>query len=60
MSETDYQTLEAFFLANQGAAFTWTHIATSVVYTVMFSQDELDSKIVYPGYRSLTVQLREV
>lgn len=57
--ETDYQTLETFFLANQGSAFTWTHPATSVTYIVFFNQDELDSTIIFPGFRSLTIELRQ-
>ncbi len=60
LTETDYQLLETFFLNNQGLAFTWTHVATGTSYTVMFNQDELDSQIVFPGYRSLSVQIREV
>jgi len=60
LPETDYQTLETFFLANQGASFTWTHPVTSVVYTCMFLQDELDGDMLVPGYRTLSVQFRQV
>ncbi len=60
LTETDYQLLETFFLDNQGLAFTWIHIATAVSYTVMFVQDSLDSEIIFPGYRTCTVQIREV
>jgi len=60
LTETDYQTLETFFLANQGLAFSWTHYATNVTYTVMFDQDDLDGDILVPGYRTLTVSLRQV
>lgn len=60
LTETDYQTLEAFFLANQGYSFTWTHPVTNVVYTVMFNQDDLDWPILIPGYRYGAISLREV
>ena len=60
LTEADYQLLETFFLDNQGLAFTWTHVATAVSYTVMFIQDSLDSEIIFPGFRTCSLQMREV
>lgn len=59
MKETDYQILRQFFLEQQGLDFTWTHPATNVIYIVLFNQDSLDSDIIIPGYRALTISLRE-
>lgn len=59
LTEIDYQLLEAFFLVKQGDKFTWQHPATDVVYTVMFDQDSLESTIIFPGFRSLSVRLRQ-
>ena len=66
LPETEYQVLEAFFLAKQGSSFTWTHYATGITYIVMFNQDELESNIIipetadHPGYRTVTICLRQV
>ena len=38
LEESEFQTLEAFFIANQGLTFTWTHPVTSAVYTCRFSK----------------------
>ena len=59
LSEADYQILRQFFIENQGDNFTWTHPATNIVYTVVFDQDSLGTTIVVPGYRALSVNLRE-
>jgi len=60
MKEADFQSLLSFFIAKQGSSFFWTHPATNVTYTVMFDQDELETSILYPGYRTVNVKLREV
>lgn len=60
LTEADYAILEAFFIANQGSPFTWTHPTTSVTYTVTFYQDELDWSILAPGYRYGQISLREI
>jgi len=60
LPEEEYQALEDFFIAKQGSLFTWTHYSTGVVYTVMFNQDELKGDIVYPGYRSVRVNLIQI
>ena len=57
--EADYQSLLTFFLANQGVAFNWTHTETAVTYVVTFDQDELPGDVVYPGYRTTTLALRQ-
>ncbi|MFA5208638.1 hypothetical protein [Shewanella sp.] len=60
MSETDYQTLLTFFLANQGTSFTWVHPKTAVSYTCVFSTDGLQSKIISPTRRSVEVAIEEI
>jgi len=60
LPESDYQIIEAFFLAKQGSAFTWIHYSTGISYTVMFDQDELEDNIIVPGYRTLTIKLQEI
>jgi len=60
LPEADYQILEDFFHTKQGLAFTWTHYSTNVIYTVMFDQDDLEAPFLVPGYRTLTIKLREV
>jgi hypothetical protein len=49
--EADYQTLAAFFDANQGSVFSWTHPVTSVTHQCRFSADSLRSRLAIPGYR---------
>ncbi|MEW6265302.1 MAG: hypothetical protein AB1641_19665 [Thermodesulfobacteriota bacterium] len=44
LENADYDSLETFFLANQGISFTWTHNVSDVVYTVRFSGDSLRHK----------------
>lgn len=57
----DYAILEAFFEANQGLNFTFTHpIDLTKSYTVIFAMDELKAKPVSAGRCSTTVELREV
>ena len=41
ISYTDYALIEAFFEANQGISFTWTHPVTSIEYDLVFMQDTL-------------------
>ena len=43
MTEAQYQILEAFFDANQGLSFTFTHPLTSVTHTCVFSASSLKS-----------------
>ena len=51
LTEAEYQILEAFFLANQGGSFDWTHPITGVVRTFCFSGDSIKHKWTSPGYR---------
>ena len=51
MEESDYQDLLAFFAANQGGSFDWTHPASAVEYACRFSEDQLTSKIASTGKR---------
>ena len=43
ISTAEYLTLEAFFLANQGTIFTYTHPIEGIAYDVMFNQDEISA-----------------
>ena len=52
MTETEYQALEVFFVANQGCMFTWPHPITSVQHTCVFSADSIKSKWRSAGGRS--------
>ena len=52
MTETDYQLLQAFFVANQGASFTWTHPTSGTNYTCIFSGDSIKSKIYTTNLRT--------
>lgn len=52
LSETDYQTLETFFSANQGCVFTYTHPVTSSALNCIFSDNSLKSKVDSAGYRT--------
>lgn len=60
LSASDLATLSAFFAANAGDTFTWTHPATATTYTVRFAEDELGQySLVSPGWYELTVQIEE-
>jgi len=63
LTEAEYQDIKLFFEAHRQSSFSWTHPATSVVYTVYFNQQDLNSNILYPyvnseihGYRTLRVR----
>jgi hypothetical protein len=60
LSEADYQTLLAFFAANQGGVFTWIHPISSASYTCRFSGDVLKSRIVMPDCRAVDCPIEEV
>lgn len=62
LPESEYQTLEAFFIAQGGEAFDWTEPVTSTAYSVFFSDDELKApwKENEDGYRSVTLNIEEV
>ena len=52
LSETDYQTLQAFFAANQGCMFTWTHPIAATTHTCVFTADSIKSKWYSAGWRA--------
>lgn len=52
MDETDYQTLETFFDANQGCMFTWIHPIKATTHTCVFSSDSIKSKWRSAGGRA--------
>lgn len=57
MPEADFQLLEAAFIADMGTTFSWTEPATSVVYTVRYSEGSLRWAHKELGYRQVTVGL---
>lgn len=59
MTEADFQTLEAFFIANQGLTFGWTHPVTSGSYTCRFSGNGLVSRLTRPGIRGVECAIEE-
>lgn len=59
MSPADYLLLDAFFLANQGLTFTWTHPVSSTAYTVRFQEDALKSEVVTMDRRRVELILEE-
>jgi len=60
MPESDYQALLAFFTANQGNTFTWTHPVSGTSYTCRFSMDTLESDVVFTGWREVSVPIEEL
>ena len=52
MSEAEYQTLLAFFAANQGSAFTYTHPIAATSHVCVFSANSIRSKWHSVGWRS--------
>lgn len=59
MPESQYQTLNAFFLANQGLTWTWTHPTTGTAYTCRFSDHSLKSSLIRVGLRQVSVNIEE-
>jgi hypothetical protein len=53
-------TLKAFFLANQGAAFSWTHPQTAASHTVRFRDDTFKRKLVLRDHYTVELTLEEV
>jgi|SRR3990172_1811820 len=63
MTEANYQTLESFFLANQGNSFNWTEPVTSTGYVCRFSENSLVSTHADKGatnYRRVEVMIEEI
>lgn len=59
MSPAHWLLLDAFFLANQGLTFTWTHPVTATSYTVRFQDDALKSDVITMDRRSVELVLEE-
>lgn len=51
ISESEYETLEDYFLANQGNVFTFTYPRDNVAYNVMFNIDSMSPS--YDGIDSV-------
>ena len=60
MTEANYQTLETFFLANQGNSFNGTSSITGSAGDFRFSGDGLTSSQIAPGIRSVSCPIEEV
>jgi cystathionine beta-lyase/cystathionine gamma-synthase len=60
MTEADYQTLRAFFVANQGGVFNYTDPATSTTKAVAFAAESLQYLHLDRGLRRVSVGLEEL
>ena len=60
MKETDYQTLDAFFLSQGAEPFNWTDPATNTAYVVRMPGSELESEHIFNGRRRVGLLLHEV
>ena len=59
LTRTERQILEAFFDANQGAAFNWVH-PEGTVYGVIFADNDIEFKWKSPFYWQTTVTMKEI
>lgn len=57
---SEFDILKSFFVANQGFPFTFTHPATSVAYTCIFSQEELEKNYIDSKFINTKIILEEV
>lgn len=60
LSEADFQTLKAFFVANQGGSFSFTDPIESAAGTWRFSGNSLQGDPVTAGYRKVELPIEEV
>jgi len=60
MTNADFETLDAFFIANIGVTFPWTEPITSTSYTVRFSEDSLKWSHSDLGHRAVTVGIETI
>lgn len=58
VTKTEFNTLEAFFIANNGKNFSI--LFDSITYTVTFTIDELDYEVLAKDLRRLSISLTEV
>lgn len=59
MTAAHWALLDAFFLANQGLTFNWTHPLSAVAYIVRFQDDGLKSEIITADRRSVELAIEE-
>ena len=59
LTEAQAATLAAFFKANQGLSFNWTHPTTGVAYVCSFSGNSLKFTLLDSGYRSAEIPIEE-
>ena len=60
ITETDKDTLQAFFNTNSGNSFDWTNPTDSVTYTVRFGVDRLKFRNITVGYYVVSIPLEEL
>jgi len=60
LTEANYQTLETFFITNQGDSFTGTDSITGIAGACRFSDNSLKSTQIAPGLRSVECIIEEV
>lgn len=59
MTNSDKETLEAFFDDNLGGVFGWTHPISDSTYTVRFTNDSLDFSYQPHNYWQISIELEE-
>jgi len=60
MTNSDFATLEAAFIADMGTTFSWTEPVTSTVYTVRYSEGSLKWQHVNLGVRAVSIGLETI
>ena len=60
ITETEQDTLQAFFNTNSGNSFDWENPTDLVTYTVRFGVDRLMFKNIAVGYYSVNIPLEEL
>jgi len=59
LTNTQKDTFDAFFIANTGIAFTYTHPGTSAEYTCIFEDDEMRFTYVPTNRWNVEIKIRE-
>jgi len=56
---TEYDLLEAHFLANQGGTFNWDHPITATTCVVRYATDSIKPKVMKRNLRTVMIKLEE-
>lgn len=60
LTAAQFETFDTFYKENLGLSFAFNHPITSTVYTVRFSEDQLECMWAYSDLVKITVTLEEV